>query len=72
MIPSLIPTKADTEIKECIGENRSFSVISGAGSGKTKTLLQKLIYLIIVEETAITVIKNGSFTGPTNRSAPAV
>lgn len=41
----LIPTKADAEIKECIDENRSFSVISGAGSGKTQSLLTALSYI---------------------------
>lgn len=45
MSPNLIPTKADTEIKECIDENRSFSVISGAGSGKTQSLLTALSYI---------------------------
>lgn len=45
MKPSLISTKADTEIKECIDENQSFSVISGAGSGKTQSLLTALSYI---------------------------
>jgi DNA helicase-2/ATP-dependent DNA helicase PcrA len=45
MISNLIPTKADTEIKECIDENHSFSVISGAGSGKTQSLLTALSYI---------------------------
>jgi ATP-dependent DNA helicase UvrD/PcrA len=45
MKPKLIPTKADTKIKECIDENRSFSVISGAGSGKTQSLLTALSYI---------------------------
>jgi len=45
MSSNLIPTKADTEIKECIDENRSFSVISGAGSGKTQSLLTALSYI---------------------------
>jgi DNA helicase-2/ATP-dependent DNA helicase PcrA len=45
MKPRLIPTRADTEIKECIDENRSFSVISGAGSGKTQSLLTALSYI---------------------------
>ncbi len=45
MKPKLIPTRADTEIKECIDENRSFSVISGAGSGKTQSLLTALSYI---------------------------
>ncbi len=45
MKPKLIPTKADNEIKECIDENRCFSVISGAGSGKTQSLLTALSYI---------------------------
>ncbi|MFC1676719.1 UvrD-helicase domain-containing protein [Planctomycetota bacterium] len=45
MSPNLIPTKADTQIKDCIDENRSFSVISGAGSGKTQSLLTALSYI---------------------------
>jgi DNA helicase-2/ATP-dependent DNA helicase PcrA len=45
MKPSLILTKADTEIKECIDENRSFSVIAGAGSGKTQSLLTALSHI---------------------------
>lgn len=45
MKSSLIPTRADTEIRECIDENRSFSVISGAGSGKTQSLLTALSYI---------------------------
>lgn len=45
MSPNLIFTKADTEIKECIDENQSFSVISGAGSGKTQSLLTALSYI---------------------------
>ena len=45
MSSNLIPTKADTEIKECIDKNRSFSVISGAGSGKTQSLLTALSYI---------------------------
>ncbi|MEZ5357186.1 MAG: UvrD-helicase domain-containing protein [Candidatus Zixiibacteriota bacterium] len=41
----LIPTSADKEVKECIEDNRSFSVISGAGSGKTQSLLTALSYI---------------------------
>lgn len=52
----LIPTRADTEIKECIDENRSFSVISGAGSGKTQSLLTTLSY--IRDSKADTLIRN--------------
>lgn len=45
MSSKLIPTKADVEIEKCIDENRSFSVISGAGSGKTQSLLKALSYI---------------------------
>jgi len=45
MSSKLIPTKADKEIQECIDKNRSFSVISGAGSGKTQSLLTALSYI---------------------------
>ncbi|OPL13825.1 MAG: DNA helicase II [delta proteobacterium ML8_D] len=45
MSPNLIPTKADIEIKECIDKHQSFSVISGAGSGKTQSLLTALFYI---------------------------
>src|SRR5680860_781157 len=45
MSHKLIPTKADKEILECIDKNRSFSVISGAGSGKTQSLLTALSYI---------------------------
>ena len=56
MKPRLIPTRADTEIKECIDENRSFSVISGAGSGKTQSLLTALSY--IRDSKAVVLRKN--------------
>ena len=36
----------DRQIDAIINENRRLLVLAGAGSGKTKTLLQKLIYLI--------------------------
>lgn len=45
MNTELIPTMADNEIMECINNNRSFSVIAGAGSGKTQSLLTALSYL---------------------------
>lgn len=38
-------TSADIEIKECINESRSFSVIAGAGSGKTTSLITALDYI---------------------------
>ena len=57
MKPKLIPTKADTEIQECIDENRCFSVISGAGSGKTQSLLTALSYIREFKDS--TLRKNG-------------
>ena len=40
-----IPIVADTEIIECLSERRSFSLIAGAGSGKTMSLVKALEYL---------------------------
>ena len=45
MPEKLIPTSADKEIKECIAKRCSFSVIAGAGSGKTTSLVTALKYL---------------------------
>lgn len=39
---ALKPTKADVEIKKCIDDSISFSVIAGAGSGKTTSLITAL------------------------------
>jgi DNA helicase-2/ATP-dependent DNA helicase PcrA len=41
----LIETKADAEIKECLDSDRSFSVVAGAGSGKTTSLITALDYI---------------------------
>lgn len=38
----LLETKADEKIRNCIKEMRSFSVIAGAGSGKTTSLITAL------------------------------
>ncbi|KAB2703188.1 UvrD-helicase domain-containing protein [Brucella lupini] len=42
MTAKLRPTEADTKIAECIAKNVSFSVIAGAGSGKTTSLVEAL------------------------------
>lgn len=42
MTVTLKPTDADTKIAECITKNISFSVIAGAGSGKTTSLVEAL------------------------------
>jgi DNA helicase-2/ATP-dependent DNA helicase PcrA len=42
MTAKLKPTEADTKIAECIAKNVSFSVIAGAGSGKTTSLVEAL------------------------------
>lgn len=42
MISRLKPTKADKKIADCIDSERSFSVIAGAGSGKTTSLVEAL------------------------------
>ena len=39
------PTTADREIGKCLIERRSFSMIAGAGSGKTTSLVMALEYL---------------------------
>lgn len=38
-------TDADTQIRQCLDHERSFSVVAGAGSGKTTSLLMALDYL---------------------------
>ena len=45
MSEKFIPTVADTEIRECIAGRLSFSMIAGAGSGKTTSLVRALTYL---------------------------
>ncbi|PWU70729.1 DNA helicase II [Ochrobactrum sp. POC9] len=42
MTATLKPTEADTKIAEYIAKNVSFSVIAGAGSGKTTSLVEAL------------------------------
>jgi DNA helicase II / ATP-dependent DNA helicase PcrA len=46
---SLIPTSADRTILKCLIERRSFSVVAGAGSGKTTSLVEALKSLIKTE-----------------------
>ncbi|WP_347310066.1 UvrD-helicase domain-containing protein [Defluviimonas sp. SAOS-178_SWC] len=41
-MPDLQPTEADVEIANCIAEKTSFTVIAGAGSGKTTSLIEAL------------------------------
>lgn len=38
----LIPTAADAQITQCLVESQSFSVVAGAGSGKTTSLVEAL------------------------------
>jgi len=42
---SLIETKADSAIRECLESNRNFSMNAGAGSGKTTSLINALEYI---------------------------
>lgn len=42
---TLLETKADREIKNCLNTKQSFSMIAGAGSGKTTSLVTALTYL---------------------------
>lgn len=37
-----IQTEADTKVADCIAENRSFSMVAGAGAGKTSSLIEAL------------------------------
>lgn len=37
-----IQTEADTRVAACLAENRSFSMIAGAGAGKTSSLIEAL------------------------------
>ncbi|QDU45217.1 DNA helicase IV [Symmachiella dynata] len=41
-----VPTQADEEILTCLSERRSFSVVAGAGAGKTTSLVEALRSLI--------------------------
>lgn len=45
MTKELNPTKADEQIKECLLAPQSFSVVAGAGSGKTTSLVTALNFL---------------------------
>ncbi|MBI1920246.1 MAG: ATP-dependent helicase [Geobacter sp.] len=37
-----VPTEADLAVRECLENNRSFALIAGAGSGKTRSLIVAL------------------------------
>lgn len=41
----LLETAADTEIRKCLDLDQSFSVVAGAGSGKTTSLITALDYI---------------------------
>ncbi len=41
-----VPTQADAEIRECLAAKLSFSVVAGAGSGKTTSLVDALASLL--------------------------
>lgn len=45
----LLVTKADTEIRNCLDDKQCFSVIAGAGSGKTTSLVMALKHLRLTE-----------------------
>ncbi|MDO8272429.1 MAG: UvrD-helicase domain-containing protein [Gammaproteobacteria bacterium] len=42
---NLIPTDADREVTRCLAENLCFSMVAGAGSGKTTSLIQALEHI---------------------------
>src|SRR2546429_7658405 len=37
-----VPTEADSAVKQCLETKRSFALIAGAGSGKTRSLIAAL------------------------------
>lgn len=43
--PNLLITEADQQIRECLDNDVNFSVVAGAGSGKTTSLVQALDYI---------------------------
>lgn len=57
MTQFLKPTKADKEIEECLLAAQSFSVVAGAGSGKTTSLVAALNFLR--DEVGRSLRKNG-------------
>lgn len=44
-IKGLVETEADLKIRECLDLDQSFSVVAGAGSGKTTSLITALDYI---------------------------
>lgn len=40
-----VPTESDEQIKRCLEEERSFSIVAGAGSGKTTSLVMALDHI---------------------------
>ncbi len=46
-----VPTRADEEIVECLNQRQSFSMVAGAGSGKTTSLVEALKSLLKTEGT---------------------
>jgi len=46
-----VPTRADEEVLECLNQRRSFSVVAGAGTGKTTSLVEALKSLLKTEGT---------------------
>jgi ATP-dependent exoDNAse (exonuclease V) beta subunit len=48
----------DKQREAVVSENKRLLVLAGAGSGKTKTLLQKIIY--VIEEKGVSPFKHSS------------
>lgn len=44
-----VPTRADEEVLECLQQRQCFSMIAGAGSGKTSSLVEALKSLLKIE-----------------------
>jgi len=48
-VTTYVPTQADEEVRECLSRSQSFSMVAGAGSGKTTSLVEALKALLKTE-----------------------
>lgn len=64
MNAKLKPTKADNEIAACIDGEISFSVIAGAGSGKTTSLVEALKRIKDLHGRELKKMDNASYVLP--------
>ncbi|MGU3842375.1 AAA family ATPase, partial [Vibrio diabolicus] len=52
-----IETEADLKVAKCLTQNTSFSMVAGAGAGKTSSLIEAL--KLIKSRFGVTLKKNG-------------